>query len=188
MSRNMKGKRYDLRPRRTRWRHWRTWRMLVQFAWNWGFTCVLSACTCTVLKYSRVCHLIWGPLYHGENLNGESKSCMKDLEWVVRMVAHGKVDFAQSQGEFCMRMPAWGWMGKLNGANGGLVWGWTVKLNGFCTSLNGDPAWGWARQLQTGSCLCVFVKMWEIHGLTFLELKQAVKRLRLQLSLIKEKN
>ena len=29
--------------------------------------------------------------------------------------------------------------------------------------------------------------MWEIHGLTFLELKQAVKRLRLQLSLIKKK-
>ena len=29
--------------------------------------------------------------------------------------------------------------------------------------------------------------MWEIHGLTFLELKQAVKRLRLQLSLIKTK-
>ena len=29
--------------------------------------------------------------------------------------------------------------------------------------------------------------MWEIHGLTFLELKQAVKRLRLQLSVIKKK-
>ena len=29
--------------------------------------------------------------------------------------------------------------------------------------------------------------MWEIHGLTFLELKQAVKKLRLQLSVIKKK-
>ena len=28
--------------------------------------------------------------------------------------------------------------------------------------------------------------MWEIHGLTFLEQKQAAKRLRLQLSLIKK--
>ena len=53
--------------------------------------------------------------------------------------------------------------------------------------LNGEPAQGSARQLQTRSCLFVFEKMWEIHGLTFWELKQAVKRLRMKLSVIKKK-
>ena len=39
-----------------------------------------------------------------------------------------------------------------------------------------------------GSCLCVFPKMWFITGLTFLELKQAVRRLRIKLNVIKEEN
>ena len=33
----------------------------------------------------------------------------------------------------------------------------------------------------------IFTKMWEVKGLSFPELKQAVKRIRLQLSVIKKK-
>ena len=184
MRRNNEGKRYDLRPRRTNIRHWQKWRLWYDLHKTW-FAHVLSACTCTVMIYSRVCHLIYVHciIYRTwkQNPNHLQRIWKRLLEWwheakltcqESRWVLHGDV--------------VQGWRGKLNRANRGPVQGWMGKLNGFCTSLNGDPAQGWARQLQTGSCLCVFGKMWEIHGLTFLELKQAVKRLRLQLSLIKK--
>ena len=106
-------------------------------------------------------------------LNGETEwwACMRLsrgilLEIIVIFTAlNGKIE----QGE-------WGSCTRLNG-----------EINSFSMSLNGEPAQGWARQLQTVNCLCVFVKMWEIHGLTFLELKQAVKRLRIELSVVKKK-
>ena len=69
---------------------------------------------------------------------------------------------------------------------------------GFCMRLNGEieqflheAEWGscmrLSKQLQTGSCLCFFAKMWFITGLTFLELKQAVRKLRIKLNVIKKR-
>ena len=113
-------------------------------------------------------------------LNSQIECFLHESEWSNWMVSLHKAEWGYITSNNCTFLL--GWMVRLNGVNNRPVWGWTVKLNVFCTSLNGKSARGWARQLQTGSCLFVFVKMWEIHGLTFLELKQAVKRLRLQLS------
>ena len=181
MRRNNEGKRYDLRPRRTNIRHWQKWRLWYDLHKTW-FAHVLSACTCTVMIYSRVCHLICCPLYHLQNLKAESKSFTKDLEKVVRMVGtrqsrlakSPKVSFAQG---CCMRLNReelngkieWTWMGTLYEAE---WWNWMVSTQVWM----GEPAWGWARQLQTESCPCVFVKMWEIHGLTFFGAKASCEK------------
>ena len=69
------------------------------------------------------------------------------------------------------------------------VRGWMVNLREVelwaCMRLNGESAWGWTGQLQTGSSVCVSSKMWQLQWLSYLELKECVKRLGIKLSVIR---
>ena len=81
------------------------------------------------------------------------------------------------------------------GLNGKIEWceqGFSMRLNGEIERFLHEAEWGSCTRLSKAASdrklsVCLS-KMWFIPGLTFLELKQAVRRSRIKLNVIKKEN